>query len=288
MEKIMVPFLSPLSSEAAFDAAAPFVKRFKAQMDVVHAIQRPSVAGDFYYPVGLTTLEQNIDSLNAKADELARQLKALFGDLCARHQIDAPESADMPEGKAAAAFWSQFDGDPSADLAYRARVADMTVVAPPSDDPPFAERTFCEDMVFQSGRPVLLARPGAMKDFPKTVIVAWDGGREAARALHAALPILKECDLAVVATAGDTDWAAEAPETAAAYLRLHDVRATHLQLRPGKGDDPEDLLMEHAKKKNADLIVMGAYSHQRWKQIVLGGFTRRMLKSVEIPILMTH
>ena len=106
--------------------------------------------------------------------------------------------------------------------------------------------------------------------------------------MHAALPVLKASELVVVATAGDTDWAAEAPLGAAAYLRLHGVNAAHLHLRPGDGEGPEDALLAEAMKKHADLIVMGAYSHQRWRQMVLGGFTRHLLKGSTIPLLMAQ
>jgi len=305
IRKIMTPFTSLSSCDAAFAAAAPLARRFGALIDVVHVRQRPQVAGDFYYPMGLSYVDHDLDTLNAKADELSAALEERFAALCARWRIpvaDAPADAlDAPPQEAVAA-WTSFDGDPYADLAYRARVADLVVAAPgkgADGGPPVAERALFEDMIFQSGRPVLLAAardedgagpaaesPGGA--FPGKVLVAWDGKREAARAMHAALPILKACDLAIVATAGDTEWAAQAPLAAAAYLRLHAVPATHLHLRPGRDGSPEEMLLEEARKKQADLIVMGAYSHQRWRQIVLGGFTRHLLKTSTIPLLMTH
>lgn len=288
VKKIMAPFMGLASCDAVFEAVAVYAKRFDALIDAVHVIQRPKVTGDFYYPVGLTYVEQNVDTLNARADELALKLKTRFTELCAEHGIEVRGDAGDVAQQGAGAVWTAFDGDPAADLAYRARVADLAVVAPPAGDPPFGERSFCEDMVFQSGRPVLVAGKDAVKGFPKTVLVAWDGKREAARALQAALPVLKACDLAIVATAGDTDWAAEAPQAAADYLRLHGVNATHLHLHPSDGGAPEDALLEQAKKKGVELIVMGAYSHQRWRQIVLGGFTRHLLKTSDIPLLMVH
>ena len=292
IRKIMAPFTALASCDAVFVSAAAVAKRFDALIDVVHVRQRPKVTGDFYYPVGMTYVEQNVDTLNAKADELALKLENRFLALCAEHRIDLREVGSEAVQGGPAATWTAFDGDLLADLAYRARVADLTIVAPPSTEPPFGERTFCEEMVFQSGRPVLIGGrdpdDGVMRDFPKTVFVAWDGKREAARALHAALPILKACDLVIVGTAGDTEWAVEAPKAAEEYLRLHGVNATHLHLHPPKDAPPEEALLEHAKKKGADLIVMGAYSHQRWRQIVLGGFTRHLLKTSEIPLLMAH
>lgn len=292
IRKIMAPFTGLASCDAVFASAAAIAKRFDALIDVVHVRQRPKVTGDFYYPVGMTYVEQNVDTLNAQADELAVKLENRFLALCAEHRIDLRDAASDSVQGGAAATWTVFDGDPLADLAYRARVSDLTILAPPSVEPPFGERNFCEEMVFQSGRPVLIggrnADDGALKAFPGTVFVAWDGKREAARALHAALPILKACDLVIVGTAGDTEWAVEAPQAAEKYLQLHGVNATHLHLHPSKDVPPEEALLEQAKKKGAELIVMGAYSHQRWRQIVLGGFTRHLLKTSEIPLLMAH
>ena len=288
IQKIMVPFTTQKAAEGAFDLAAPVAKRFRAHIDAMHLKHRPQVGGDFYYPVGMPYVKGDVDAMKAKADELAADLRARFEALCARHEIEVVDKVDMTMGKGATASWTALEEGAPGELSYRARVADMIACARPDASTSFEERAIFEDMLFQSARPVLTAAPGAATGFPATAFVAWDGGRESARAMAAAIPFLQEVDLAIVATVGDTDWAAEAPESAAAYLRLHGVHATHLHVRAQKGETPDALLLEHARRKNADLVVMGAYSRTRWREVVLGGFTRHMLKHADTPLLMTH
>jgi nucleotide-binding universal stress UspA family protein len=127
-----------------------------------------------------------------------------------------------------------------------------------------------------------------MVESPETVLIAWNGGREASRALSAALPILKQAKLVIVVSVGDLKWGMQCVENVSSYLRLHGVPATQMRARESKDNEPEEELLEIAKKKDANLIVMGAYSRSRWREVILGGFTRYLLKNSQIPLLLAH
>lgn len=291
IQKIMVPFLSEGAGKAAFKAAAIMADRFKAHLDVVHMRQHitTALAGSTYYPIAANYVEDNIDALRAAANQQADQLRNSYEQLCQEHDVGFFDEAEHTDDKGATAAWTDVEAKMPFDLANRARVADLTVFGRSTGDAPAHEYDTIEEVLFQSGRSVLLVdSQRQFLRFPETVFVAWNGGREAARALSAALPILKHAKLVIIITVGDLPWGVEPPEHVSSYLRLHGVHATHLNARLEKGADAEEEFLAHAEKKNADLIVMGAYSRNRWREVILGGFTRHLLKRSSIPLLMTH
>lgn len=291
MRKIMVPFLNENTATAAFGAGAVFAHRFKAHLDVIHLRQRlpPVLPGNAYYPIAATHVEENYEALTAAADKQAKQLKALYESLCSECDISFVSEAEHTDDKGATAAWADLDANISYDLANRACVSDMALLAKSGEGVHRNEFETIEEIIFQSGRAVMLVDSGnPVERFPETVMIAWNGGREAARALTSALPILQQSKLVIVGSAGDVPAALASPEHVASYLRLHGVHATHINIELSKSVDPEEEFLMQAKINNADLIVMGAYSHNRWREVILGGFTRHMLRHSSIPLLMAH
>jgi len=291
IKKLMVPFLEAEMAERAFNAAIVVAKQCKAHLDVVHMRQRitPALPGNVYYPIATTYVEENLEILNEAADQRAADLKKKFETLCSEQSITVVEQAEHTDDKGATASWEDTEKNLPHDLAIRARVADVTVLARPNEYAPQYMMSLIEEIIFQSGQAVLVVgKDHTVGALPKTVMVAWDGGREAARAVSASLPILQQAETVIVAGIGDSPLGAEPPESAASFLKLHGIHAVHIHKTLDKHDDAEEVLLGLAKSKNADLVVMGAYSHSRWREMVLGGFTRFMLRHSDIPVLMAH
>ncbi|MEL7491479.1 MAG: universal stress protein [Pseudomonadota bacterium] len=291
IQKIMVPFLKDETGPLALSAAVTLADRFKSHIDVIY--MRPPITvqqlGGGYYPIAVNYVRSTIETLNERANEEAAKLKVLYEDYCEKYEVGFYDEAEHTEDKGATAAWSDVDPATSYDFSKRGRIADLTVLGKSAGEAPQDEVELIEELVFQSGRPVLIA-PSAASDFefPETVVVAWDGGREAARAIAAALPILKEARHVIVASVGETRYGCEPPGHAASHLKLHGVHATSLSAKLGKGEDPEEAFLTLANNKDADLIVMGAYSHSRLREVIWGGFTRYLLRESEIPMLLAH
>lgn len=291
IQKIMVPFLSENAGKPALETAATLGERFKAHLDIIHMRQRltPALPTNAYYPIAVNYAEQNIEALLAASNQRAEALKTLYESLCRERDIGFFDEAEHTDDKGVTAAWADVDATMPYDLAKRARIADLSILAKSGEKTKAHEFETIEEIVFQSGRAVLLVdgrKP--LLELPETIMVAWNGSREAAHAITSALPILKQAKLVIAVSVGDLPWATEPPDHVASYLRLHGVRATHLMARLNKGVDAEEEFMAHAKKKRADLIVMGAYSRSRWREVILGGFTRHFLRHSEIPLLMVH
>jgi nucleotide-binding universal stress UspA family protein len=247
------------------------------------------LAADFHaelvglYAVPTRELTPSVAAL-LPADVVARRL---------RESGAAQENAETLFKHAAVAAgvstteWRAPSGSSASSAVAHARCTDLAVLG--QRDPGDADFAFLEELtegvVLSCGRPCLVVPYAAA---PATngerVLVAWDGGREASRAVGDALPLLVKSRKVTVMSVSPANGATS---RLAAYLRSHGIEAgvDHSVL-----DDIKigEWLLSRAADMAADLIVMGAYAHTRLRDLVLGGVTRTMLASMTVPVFMSH
>jgi nucleotide-binding universal stress UspA family protein len=182
-------------------------------------------------------------------------------------------------------------GDLGREVSRLAQYFDATVLEQPNPEGPDTANVI-EAVLFGSGRPVLIV-PYIILHVPsqlRTVLVAWNEGRLAARAIADALPLLQMADRVEVVTVSGPNPSGSRHASAdmmAQHLAQHGIKADMKAL--AKGDvDIGSTLVSYAADVSADLIVMGAYGHSRLREIVLGGTTRTILQSMTVPVLMAH
>jgi nucleotide-binding universal stress UspA family protein len=153
-----------------------------------------------------------------------------------------------------------------------------------------AQRTLIEDVLFDSGRPVLLVPAIGSASSPRRIAIAWDGSARAARAAGDALPFLRSADTVVAVTiAGEKDLSRMAPGAdLAAYLARHGVPDCKLANLAARRADVAARLRLFVNEEDLDMVVMGAFVHSRFREAVLGGVTRSLLDHTAIPLLMSH
>jgi nucleotide-binding universal stress UspA family protein len=145
-----------------------------------------------------------------------------------------------------------------------------------------------EAVLLGSGRPVFIVPRAFVPQHLKSVMVGWDGGQPAARAVGDALPLLMMSDRVEVVTVGDVSRAKHmSSENMVRHLARHGIRA-ELTNHPRDGRDIAHTLLSHATGTGADLVVMGGYGHSRLREIMLGGTTRSILGTTTVPVLMSH
>jgi nucleotide-binding universal stress UspA family protein len=175
------------------------------------------------------------------------------------------------------------------------RCADLVVAGQddPNDPESFIADHFPETLVMSAGRPVLfIPYVGVFPTLGTNVMVAWNGSREAIRAVHDALPLLQRAKEATIVTLnglrGEPRGSRIPGADIALVLARHGVKAEVVELDGGDDGPLGDMLLSRASQLGADLVVMGAYGHSRWQELVMGGATRSMLQSMTMPVLMSH
>ncbi len=149
-----------------------------------------------------------------------------------------------------------------------------------------------ERLVLETGRPTLIVPyAGDFKDIGKRALVAWNTGRESVRAVNDAIPLFKEAKRVNVIAINPKKGKKRHGENPAADITAHLVRhgipavAEHLAT---KDVDAANMLLSCAADESADMIVMGAYGHHRFRELILGGVTHDILKHMTVPVLMSH
>lgn len=184
----------------------------------------------------------------------------------------------------------KLDEDAYAGLCLQARYADLLILG--QADPDDREeggllQDLPEHVVMHCGRPVLLVpRTGTFDNIGQRPLVAWNGSLEAAKAATAALPLLRCAEEVTLAVFGSSDSEGEAGADMALYLARHGVKVQILH-RP-RPVDAGHAILSLAADRACDLLVMGAYGHSRFRELVLGGATRTVLATAPLPVLMAH
>ncbi|MFM0053059.1 universal stress protein [Caballeronia grimmiae] len=176
-----------------------------------------------------------------------------------------------------------------------ARCADLVIASQddPTDPESYVGDHFPETVILSSGRPVLLLPyTGFFTSIGKHPMIAWDGGREATRAVHDALPFLKGAERVSIVSIDTARGEARGDRIPgadiAACIARHGVKAEVLSDGATSEASAGELLLSRAADLGADLVVMGGYGHARWQELVLGGATKTFLASMTVPVLMSH
>lgn len=171
-------------------------------------------------------------------------------------------------------------------LAAAARPSDVVIVSRPAKTLSI-DQDLIEAVLFTSGRPVLVIPPRWDRAVQwQNIIVAWDGGARAARAVGDAIPLLTRAEkVEILCVSPDAEKSFDGADLAA-HLARHCKAVTVTNLSPQHGDIARTLAA-HAEIARADLLVMGAYGHPRLLERVLGGVTSGMLSEAELPLLLS-
>jgi nucleotide-binding universal stress UspA family protein len=150
---------------------------------------------------------------------------------------------------------------------------------------------FPERLAVESGRPVLVVPYiGRYSEIGRNVVIAWKAGRESARAVFDALPILQAADKVHILEVKERadDVGVMAPDTAiAASLSRHGIKST-VQTSVAADISVGNDILSRLSDLNADLLVMGAYGHSRMREFVFGGVTRHIFRHMTVPTLFSH
>lgn len=270
---VMAPLSGAASDPRALAAAAAVARKFGARVEALHAAGDPRDAVPFVGEGASGALVEQI--VGAAEKDLKRRAEAARAAYAAWSAAAGVESALIePSG-------SEEDA-----IARHGRFADLIVLPRPSEEDQIASTVAFETALLETGRPVMVAPSAGDISFDKPVAFAWNGSREAARALGAGLPFLKGASKVVAIVAGtnvaENDQAPLEAYTARHGLKIDVARADVPTIQAGPH------ILAEARKAGCGLLIMGAYTHSRLRQLVFGGVTRHVLQNADLPVLMAH
>ena len=287
---ILVPVGQPENAKSAIEAAFLVARRCCSHVHGLHVLPDLSKpATHALIATRMTTAEASSDLQRFRADaerELERravELRRLFDEGAARigaAWLERPGALDQPS-----VSWEATTGFENESVGRLGRVFDLTVIA--QRGPRGASHDTVEAALLETGRPILLVPPDVPRSVGDAVLLAWNASPQAARAVAVALPLLAQAARVVVMAVGN---GAEPEPTAgqlAGSLAWHGIAAEVRHVAQGSRR-VRDILLVEAKGLRADLLVIGAYSHSRMRQIVFGGVTEHMLDHAHLPVLMTR
>jgi nucleotide-binding universal stress UspA family protein len=289
---IFTPLTGRKSDESVLAAARATARRFSAHVDVVSLRADPHDAIP-YFGEGISGayVEEFIAQAEQENTEQTRKARAEFDEwreaagFILADTVSDCAAAMGSEAQAPTCSWREIVGAYTA--ASAGRLADL-IIAPRGDAAGEMENEGAfESALMHSGRPLLLAPSTSREELGIRVAVAWDGSAEAARAVGAAMPFLRAAETVTAIAVAEEGKRGASVEDLARYLSWHGVQANTRTVCAEKRSIGEEIL-GGAMHESADLLVMGAYSHNRYQELIFGGVTRYILDECMLPVLLAH
>jgi len=270
LKDILVHVDATPASRTRLRLGLALARRFSARLSGLHVIPKPHVPR--YFKPSLVGRVAKDYAKNAKV--AADQAEVLF--------------KEETKGADAAAAWECVAGDMDEMIAECARLADLLMLGQPR----ISLFLLPEKVMFGAATPILvIPNTGMFSDVGRHPLVTWDGSREASRAIRDAMPLLEAAErVSLIAIdplrQGHMHEGAHA-SALVAYLGHHGVRAETVEVS-SEGNGVANKLLECASVLGADLLVMGAYTHSRVWEFLVGGTTQDLLERTKIPVLMSR
>ena len=276
--KTILTVITQPGQTAQLDAAVALARREDAHLDVFCLGVDHTQTGYYYAGASAYVFQEAIDRAMASAEALETEVRSHLGAQDIRWSA---ESAVAQMGGVGAL------------IAQRARFADLVVLAQPYGEgaAPDAEAVV-EAALFDGNCPVLILPHGQsdVAGIGRRVIIAWNQSDEALTAIRRAQPILKSADLVEITVVDPSPHSPEGSDPGGALCQMltrHGIKAEVVVLAKTLPTVSE-VLNRRAAETGADLIVMGAYSHSRLREAIMGGATRHMLERAKVPVLMAR
>ena len=277
MKNILVPVELHSSIDSVLTSAVLLARRFDAYVEGVPlGPDLPDLVA-FDMPVSWTVADQNTWR------ELAEDGHRHFHEFMTKAGV--PDHDSAPAGLSSG--WAGETALGDSHVSSYARIFDIAVLGRPGSERGDARMATAEAVLFDSGRPLLLAPPRPPSILGDTIVIAWNQSTETTRAVAFAMPVLKLARKVIVLTIPERKVEGPTGERLAHNLRANGVPAEAVD-RSGKGRAHGEASLEHATALGADLLVKGAYTQSRLRQMIFGGATSHILAKAQMPVFISN
>jgi nucleotide-binding universal stress UspA family protein len=226
-----------------------------------------------------------VASFEREARERADRARDVFEGFMARHGL--PRATGLPAGAGISADWRIESSSGHAAIGSRGRVFDLIVLGRPLADSVSPSTAALETALFEAGRPLLIAPPQPPAAMGENIVIAWNCSTETARTVAFAMPVLLQARQITVLTVQRGTVPGPSAAELAHNLQKHGLNVDWREVPAGDRSIGGAILAE-AKAIGADLLIKGAYTQSRLRQMIFGGATSHILAEAELPVLMAN
>jgi nucleotide-binding universal stress UspA family protein len=286
IRKLLLPQTGTAAGEAALSTCLMIARNWNAHVTALHVrVDSRDVAPLAGEGLSGAMIEEMMSATEKESSERAHAVRSMFDRFVLQHDVILSEA--RPGAGCATASFAAVTGREEDLVAQQARLADLTVVPHPDAGEDVSSSDALHAVLFDSGRPVLISPQIAPAQIGTRMCLGWNGTAESASAVYAALPWLQRAEAVRILSADGYQRRGPAAPDLAAYLALHDVHADIVMFQ-SVGNSVGAGLLAAARDFGCDLLAMGAYSHSRLRQLILGGVTRHVLERGNLPVMMNR
>lgn len=278
MRTILVPTEKSDLMEATLETALLFARRFDSYLEgfALRAAISDFVAADLIVADAWAVAE-------TRDAELAKDAQALFDKFMRARGV--PQRSGGP---CALSFgWTEPEATRDSFVGSYGRVFDLIVFGRPGSYPAGSSMAAVEAALFESGRPILIAPPSPPATIGDNIVIAWNRSTETARVTAFAMPLLHRAKKVTVLTVSGALVPGPEGTELARHLQLNGIDAQAVNFDAGNRNAGE-MILQKATELGCDLLVKGAYTQSRLRQMIFGGATSHILAKTNLPVFMAH
>lgn len=284
--KILAPLTGGPRDAAVLTSAISAALPFGAHVQGLFVRADPALAMPFYGE-GMSgmVVQDVIDTARQSNDRGAAAAQATLASVAQSANLAVTTQSEKRE--APTLSFREVIGNFADSVRQEAKLCDLAVFSTPKDDERAGVSEAVEAVLLEARRPVLLAAKPVAPGFAERIAVGWNASVESAQAVSAALPLLKRAASVRVLAVERVDAPCADCAELVAYLALHGVAAEVEKIKAGERATA-DVLLERASASGAGLLVLGGYSHSRWRELFVNSTTRQAIANAEIPLFLVH
>jgi len=272
------------SGQPLLETVGRIAKKFDSHVEVLHVRADPRGLVP-YTGEGMdgSMIEEIMEVTEKEGSERADNTKRIFDEFS---QTSGLRVLDKPDGGTGPTIcWREESGREDEIISIRGRLFDVVAVGRPLKNSALPSPITLEAALLDTGRPTLVVPPKVLTETGQHVAVAWESSPEAAHALGAAIPILEKANNVTLLSADPVEPPSIPPEEGISRLAWSGINASIRRFDTNEYEIGAAYL-KYAAEVQADLLIKGAYSRSRVRQMILGGRTRHIITSTEIPVLL--
>lgn len=279
MKAVLIPFEESEIIESVFASAVLVAKRFGSYVEGVYVQPAlPAIASADGFGVVTPAF---VEKYEREDKARIQQAQDFFESYMQKNGISGSREDGQPYG-----LWQNV-GPTDDYVGHRGRLFDISVVGRPMPGATTPTMHTLEAALFETGRPILIAPPSTPTVIGETVAIAWNGSTETARTIAFAKSFLERAKKVVVVSIEEASVPGPSGTEIARYLEHNDIEASVVDAK-ANGRNPGQAMLEESMDQGADLMIKGAYTNSRLRQMIFGGATNYILSNTEIPVFMSH